>query len=171
MKSFLASLVELLPGYQKSVLALVAKEKTEVLRLHDTIEESDMSRKEKLSSPRWRKVKEHAQKEGELLGLERAYGFHKTEFYRLHGQGLVGFRNHVYLMEKAFATGVSGMPHLYLVTAPIYLTCVAFHVMRRMQGMKEHDGYAIEMMKTNYENYAANILRHVTAMVDEKHET
>jgi hypothetical protein len=157
-ENFYQSLRLMMPLFQDSVVHEIAKEKTAVLRYHDRIEESDLPREQKLRSPLWKEVLKHAESEAKLLHADHAYAFHKKEFYRLHGQGVEKFREHVYQMDRCFTTALTKDPELYLITAPIYLTCVAFHDLRRKQGNEEHDSHAVSMMKLNYSNYAANIL-------------
>lgn len=156
--SFFQSLVHTIPWYSSSILKKVARERTEVLRFHDEIEESNLNREQKLSDGRWKsKVAPHAVSEAKLLGIDPRYGTSKTEFYRLHGQGETKFRQKVYDMEKYFAGGVTGDTKLYLITAPIYLTCVAFHDLRRIHGKENHDSFERKMMQFNYANYVYNL--------------
>ena len=157
--SFERALKILLDGRANYALSEAAREKTEVLRLHDKVEESAMSKKEKLSSPLWLDVLRHAEKEAELLGIPKQYAVHKAEFYKLHGQGITKFRERVYCMEQYFVSAITGDHRAYLMTAPIYLTCIAFHDMRRMLEKEEHDKFAVSMMRLNYTNYAYTILR------------
>jgi hypothetical protein len=148
-----------LPQFSDRRLRAIAHEKTEVLRHHDEIEESAMSRKQKLASPLWATVLRHAEKEARLLGIDSAYAYHKTEFYRLHGQGIAKFRDHVYRMDRIFTERLTGDSNLYHVTAPLYLACVAFHDMRRRNGNESHDRFAKEMMTKYYADYVFNLLR------------
>ncbi len=158
-ESFFQSLLHTLPWYtNKNILKKVAAERTDVLRYHDEIEESEGSKISKLSDKRWKtNVLPHAVAEAKALGIDPRYGSSKTEFYRLHGQGETGFRAKVYDMEKYFTVGVTGDPKLYMITAPIYLTCVAFHDLRRIRGKEEHEGFQKKMMQFNYANYVYNL--------------
>lgn len=155
---FYKSLRLILFKYPDATLKNIAQERTDVLRHHDKIEESDLTKQQKLKSPLWSQVLKHARKEAELLGINESYAHHKVEFYRLHGQGINRFRDHVYKMEKHFTEGITGDSQLYRITAPIYLTCIAFHDKRRILGKQKHDDFSIRMMTFNYANYVYNLL-------------
>lgn len=160
VENFHESFLLTLPWYNNAKLRLldVAKEKTEVLRYHDEIEESEGTKKEKLEDVRWEtKVLEHAKLEAKHLGLNLGYATNKTNFYRLHGQGEKGFRRHVYDMDKYFTENVTGDSHLHLITAPLYLACVAFHDMRRILKKTEHDEFSKKMMQMHYADYVFQI--------------
>ncbi len=161
-ENFYQSLRLMLRCHKDSTLKKVAKEKTEVLRCHDEIEESNIARSAKLEHPAWfHKVLRHAKNEAELLGINTAYALNKVQFYRLHGQGVTKFRHYVYEMDKHFTTGITEDPRLYLITAPIYLACVALHDRRRMLGQREHDGFTKRMMQMSYATYVFNLLHAV----------
>jgi hypothetical protein len=156
--NFFKSLQLILPKFPETKLNRIAQEKTDVLRHHDKIEESNLTRQQKLESSLWSQVMKHARKEAELLGIDDSYAFHKVEFYRLHGQGITKFRDHVFEMEKYFTQGITGNSELYRITAPIYLTCIAFHDRRRILGSQKHDAFSVRMMIFNYANYVFNLL-------------
>lgn len=157
--NFYKSLRLILTKYPDATLKRIAQEKTDVLRHHDRIEESDSTKREKLESPLWSQALKHARKEAELLGIDDSYAFHKVEFYRLHGQGIARFRDHVYRMDRIFTEGLTGDPNLYHVTAPLYLACIAFHDLRRRNGSESHDEFAKEMMTRYYADYVFNLLQ------------
>jgi hypothetical protein len=157
--SFLKSLRASFPWYPLSKLRVAAREKTEVLRFHDKIEESKATRDEKLNSPEWMKsVFPHAVEEAAAMGFNPAYAKHKVDFYRLHGQGDHDFIRHVYEMNRYIALAVTGKPKLHMEISPMYLTCIALHDLRRTENEKDHGDYAKSMMRLNYATYIFTLL-------------